>query len=61
MKTHQQAIMMLTCGGKVILVKCTFGMMMEVVQHGYQYLKVQQVFKVLRVLKDHKGIKDIKV
>ena len=52
--------MMLTCGGKVILVKCTSGMMMEIVLSGYQYLKVQQVFRVLRVHKVLLVLKDIK-
>ena len=66
-KTHHLIIMMLTCGGKVILVKCTSGMMMEIVLSGYQYLKDQQVFKVLKVLlellelKVFKVLKDIKV
>ena len=52
---------MLTCGGNVILVKCTAGRMMEIVQHGYQYPKVQQVFKVLREHREHRDIKVIKV
>ena len=53
--------MMLIYGGKVILVKCTSGIMMELVQHGYQYLKVQQVYrvhKVHKVLLVYKVIKD---
>ena len=70
MKTHQQAIMMLTCGGKVILVNFTFGMMMVIVLSGYQYLKVllelkvhkvHRVFKVLSVLKVIRVIRVFKV
>ena len=54
-KTHHLIIIMLTCGGKVILVKCTSGMMMEVVLSGYQYLKDQQVFRGAQGAQGHQG------